>query len=285
MTSLGPFPVTTVLGAFAALGGAWIAVALAMRCPGVDRSEARKESGSRYMDAFLVGLLAARAGFVLRWWPEYAAAPMSILSIADGGFLWWVGLPVALAFAWWRTRRKVSLRRPVLIGMIAGTALWFAFGGVVARLQGAAPPLPDVALQTLDGAPASLRAHAGKPVVVNLWATWCPPCRREMPALADAQRRFPGVDIVLVNQGEDAAEVRYYLAGQGLLVDHVRLDAHSAVMRATGARGLPTTLFYAADGRLLDTHVGELTRAGLSDKMLRRFGQHPLDSTELETTP
>jgi thiol-disulfide isomerase/thioredoxin len=54
-------------------------------------------------------------------------------------------------------------------------------------------PVPLVELRRLDGTPVQLRTLSDKPMVINLWATWCPPCRREMPALQDAQRRHPHI--------------------------------------------------------------------------------------------
>ena len=59
----------------------------------------RRRAGAVVMDAALIGLLAARLGFIIAWWPEYAAAPWSVLAIGDGGFIGWLGLAVAMAFA------------------------------------------------------------------------------------------------------------------------------------------------------------------------------------------
>jgi hypothetical protein len=77
---------------------------------------------------------------------------------------------------------------------------------------------------------------------------------------------------VLVNQGEGRAEIDAFLQEQSLALEHVLLDPHSQTMRDTGARALPTTLFFSADGRLVDTHMGELTRASLASTLHRRFG-------------
>lgn len=261
-----------VLVAAAALLAWWLVRVLARRHCGAGDVARRKAAGALFIDALFVGLLAARLGYVLRWWPEYAAAPMSIVAIGDGGFLWWTGLPAALAFAWWRTAKHAALRKPVLAGIVAGMLAWLAFNGTLALLQRAAPPLPDVALTTLDGAPARLADFGGRPVVINLWATWCPPCRREMPVFEDAQSRYPDVAFLLVNQGEDRDTIAGYLDAQGLSLQHVLLDPPSRVMQDANARALPTTLFFAADGRLVDTHMGELTRASLADTLRRRFG-------------
>ncbi|MGY0561261.1 prolipoprotein diacylglyceryl transferase family protein [Luteimonas sp. A277] len=267
MSALGPFPMRAVIVALALLA-AWLVVrAWARRLP----ESPHKPAGAWLLDAALVGLLAARLGFVLRWWPEYAAAPMSLIAIGDGGFLWWVGLPAAVAFAWWRARRLPALRRPLLAGITAGMLAWLAFNGTLALLQHSAPPLPGTALATLDGSPTTLDAHAGRPIVLNLWATWCPPCRREMPVLEDAQRRYPGVAFVLVNQGEGRDEIQTFLQQQGLVLEHILLDPHSQAMRDMGARALPTTLFFDAGGRLVDTHMGELTRASLASTLRKRF--------------
>lgn len=265
-----------VLVAVAAFLAWWLVRALARHLGGHADPSAPKRAGALFTDALLVGLLAARLGYVLRWWPEYAVAPWSILAIGDGGFLWWIGLPAALAFVGWRSAGQPRLRTPLLAGIAAGMLAWFALGATLALLQRSAPPLPDIAVVTLDGSPARLDASAGKPVVLNLWATWCPPCRREMPVFEDAVQAYPEVHFVLLNQGEDAATISNYLDREGLhLHAQVLLDLHSLAMPATNTRGLPTTLFFDADGHLVDTHMGELTRASLADTLRKRFGVRP----------
>ena len=272
-----------VLVAVAAFLAWWLVRALARHLGGHADPSAPKRAGALFTDALLVGLLAARLGYVLRWWPEYAVAPWSILAIGDGGFLWWIGLPAALAFAWWRSAGQPRLRTPLLAGIAAGMLAWFALGATLALLQRSAPPLPDIAVVTLDGSHARLDASAGKPVVLNLWATWCPPCRREMPVFEDAVQAYPGVRFVLLNQGEDAATIGDYLDREGLhLHAQVLLDLYSLAMPATNTRGLPTTLFFDADGHLVDTHMGELTRASLADTLRKRFGVRPAARPALE---
>lgn len=269
MNSLGPFPISAVIVALSLLAGWLLVRAWARRLP----DSPHKVAGARFIDAALVGLLAARLGFVVGWWPEYVAAPMSIIAIGDGGFLWWIGLPAAIAFTWWRSAGQRWLRKPLFAGIAAGLLAWFALNGTLALLQRSAPSLPDIAARTLDGTPTTLDASASRPIVLNLWATWCPPCRREMPVFEDAAQRYPGIDFVLLNQGEDAATIREFLDRQGLqLHQDILLDPHSQAMPATNTRGLPSTLFFDANGRLVDSHMGELTRASLTDTLRKRFG-------------
>ena len=277
MMGVGPFPIRAIVVALAALVAWAVARALARRLPDAPS----KAAGALVIDALFLGLLVARVAYVLLWWREYAAAPLSIIQIGDGGFIWWAGLAAGIGFVAWRTRAMTALRRPVLAGIAAGTLAWAAAGGALWWMQQSAPPLPDIALTALDGSSAGLADYAGRPVVVNMWATWCPPCRREMPVLERAQGAYPDVSFVLVNQGEDAETIRHFLVEEGLDLRDILRDPHSRTMAETGARALPTTLYFDADGRLVDTHLGELTGASLADTLRRRFGALPLsDPTE-----
>lgn len=211
------------------------------------------------------GLLAARAAFVLKHFDTYAAAPLGMLDVRDGGFVAFAGLLVALAIGGDAARRERRLRRPLATSVLAGIVVWA--GATVAFGSGAMrAPLPEIALLRLDGSPLQLRA-SGRPVVLNLWATWCPPCRREMPALGAAQAANPGVAFVFVNQGEQAAAVQRYLDDERLALKDVTLDPARAVARATQVVGYPTTLFYDAQGRLVSRHMGELSRAQLDEQL------------------
>ncbi len=220
------------------------------------------------LDMLIAAVLAARIAFVIIWYDSYRASPWSMLDIRDGGFTAWAGVIGALAVAIWRGWRLPLLRKPLIVGLAAGALGWGAMSAVLRLTE--RPELPDITLMRLDGEPAQLaRLAAGKPLVVNLWATWCPPCRREMPVLAAAQKRQTGVRFVFVNQGEPSENIQHYLHAAELHLDHVLLDPGTRLALAVGSRALPTTLFYDGNGRLVDTHLGALSAASLSSKLAR----------------
>lgn len=223
------------------------------------------------LDMGLAGIVAARIAFVLLWFDDYAHEPLAILDLRDGGFTAWAGLLAAGLVALWRAWRQPALRKPLTLGLLAGALGWITAPG--ALRFGVDPSLADleaVALVTPQGHPASLAGlAAGKPVVVNLWATWCPPCRREMPVLASAQRQTVDTTFVFANQGEDALTTEQYLVDERLRLDHVVLDRDKGLGRIYGSMALPITLFYDGRGRLVETHLGSLSTASLASKLAR----------------
>ena len=269
MLSIGPFSIRVVAVAAAALV-AWLVARFIQRRPPDGH---HKTASSLILDVLLLGLIAARVGYIARWWSDYAASPRSIVALGDGGFDWRIGLAAALVFAGWRLRRLPALRRPVLAGIVAGLGAWGAAQGTLATLQQSAPPLAAMQPQALDATPVLPASFLGKPVVVNLWATWCPPCQREMPILEQAQRDHPGITVLMINQGEDAQAVRAFLEQKGLRFDHVLLDRTLRAMKTYGSRGLPTTLFFDANGNLVESHMGEISAARLKDTVTQHFGQ------------
>ncbi len=219
-------------------------------------------------DMLLAGVLLARVAFVAIWFDAYRISPWSMLDIRDGGFSPWAGMAAALLVAIWHGWHKAAVRKPLILGLAAGAIVWGGTFTAIRMMQNTT--LPKVPLTTLAGEPADLtRLAAGEPLVVNMWATWCPPCRRELPTLAAAQKLEHGVRFVFADQGEDARTVQRYLGAASLELDNVVLDAGARMGRAVGSGGLPTTLFYDANGRLVDTHVGQLTAGSLASKLDR----------------
>lgn len=219
-------------------------------------------------DMLIAAVLVARVAFVAAWFATYRKAPWSMLDIRDGGFIPWAGVVAALLVATGYGWRRAALRKPLALGLAAGALAWGGMFGAIVTMANTS--LPKASLTTLAGEPADLANLAGgKPMVVNLWASWCPPCRREMPVLAAAQMREPGMRFVFVNQGEDGTTAQHYLAAAGLTVDNVLLDPGGGVGREIGSAGLPTTLFYDAGGRLVDTQLGALSAASLASKLVQ----------------
>lgn len=262
MLSVGPFSVEVVLIAMAAVM-AWLVARTWARA--VPDALAKLASGF-IIDALLVGVLCARLAYVARWWPDYWAQPLSIFAIADGGFYSWAGVPVAFIFLWWRTRASAN-RWPSLGAAFIGVGFWLLASLMIVSLQSSLV-LPNLSLtQYSNQQSTELHQYLGKPLVINLWATWCPPCRREMPMFERAQQQFPEVTILMVNQGEDADAIRRYLQQQGLTINDVLLDPHSRSMRELGANALPATLFFDAQGNMKYAHMGELSLAAFRDNL------------------
>ncbi len=232
------------------------------------------------LDMLLIGLVAARLAFVLRYASLYLSDPWSILRPGDGGYEIWAGVIAGLLFGAWRVSRNETLKVPLASGAFAGLAAWAILANSMTQLERAEIRLPDTRLATVDGQEIQLSAFSGRPSVINLWATWCPPCRREMPVLAEAQRTNAGVEFVFVNQGEAADVIENYLRKEAIQLRNVVVDPASSVSQSTGARGLPTTLFFDGSGRLTGTHMGELTRASLAHK-LKQIGNGSRSAKEI----
>jgi thiol-disulfide isomerase/thioredoxin len=244
----------------------------------------RRQSRDHVGYAVMLGLVVARLVHVVLNREAYAVEPWSALDIRDGGFEVLPGVAAAaLGLAWslWRARAQAwaqgAARRGVVGACGVGLAVWF---GARVALAPAAMELPTMALQPLDvpsleslatAASASLppaprtlaEVAAGRPMVINLWATWCGPCRAEMPAFVQAQRELGDIVFVFVNQGEDAVVAKRYLATLAPRPDHVLLDPTWSVGQAVASKSLPTTLFVNAKGMIVKRHVGMLNVAAL----------------------
>ena len=130
-----------------------------------------------------------------------------------------------------------------------------ALDTLIAGDQAHAFTLPD-----LNGNDVSLSEYAGQPVVINFWATWCAPCRIEMPELQNAYNTYKDQNLMIlaVNAQEDEQHVREFFDDLGLTFKPL-LDSDGKVGRAYGAFGLPSTYFVDGSGEVTAVHRGILT--------------------------
>jgi len=127
-----------------------------------------------------------------------------------------------------------------------------------------------------DRAQVSLASLRGRPVVVNLWASWCVPCRKEMPALEAVYRQGRGrVAFIGVNHEDDRDAALKFVAKTGVTYPS-GFDPRGKVATAYGLVGLPTTLCISADGRLLGRRTGAVTERELRATIVRFFGSRVL---------
>ena len=154
----------------------------------------------------------------------------------------------------------------VLIGvlLIAGGVIGLLLAvSQSAQLPGTpvAAPLPDVTVTTLGGEAVNLADLRGRPLLINFWATWCPPCREEMPALERIERKWAerGAAVVVINFEEDEETIRRYLAENGLSLP-VFQDSSGEVAQILDITYLPTTLFVDSTGVIRSRNEGALSQ-------------------------
>ncbi len=156
----------------------------------------------------------------------------------------------------------------VVGALVVAWIIWLAVAGPKGPMAGELPP-PNLTapgafqadygwtLQTPAGDPVDFARYRGKTVFLNLWATWCPPCRMEMPAIVNLanQSRVDDVVFLAVSTDEDADTLRSYLNREkmpGLTV----LRAEEAPPDIFLTDGIPATFIIAPDGRIAAAHVG-----------------------------
>jgi thiol-disulfide isomerase/thioredoxin len=132
---------------------------------------------------------------------------------------------------------------------------------------------PDFTLTTPDGDSFTListidrSSTAGKPVVLNFWATWCGPCRIEMPHMQATSEKYAGqVAIIGVNQMEPADRITDFAAEFGLTYP-LLVDEQNVVNNLYGITSLPTTIFIDANGTVRELIIGTISQGVLEDRI------------------
>ncbi|MFI5265921.1 MAG: TlpA family protein disulfide reductase [Chloroflexota bacterium] len=143
-----------------------------------------------------------------------------------------------------------------LLAVAAGAYYWFFQRPASTPIIGR--PAPAFQLQTLEGSSASLAGYRGRPVIVNFWATWCEPCKQEMPALQAESAARPDLVVLGVDNVESAVKVKPYVDQLGVRFP-ILLDQDASVMERYQVTGLPTSFFIDRSGVLRSLYRGALT--------------------------
>ncbi len=139
----------------------------------------------------------------------------------------------------------------VLLSGCASSGTVSEYGPEIGKLA------PDFTLTGMDGQKVSLSDLRGKPVLLNFWASWCGPCRMEMPFLQKIYEKWTGKDLVLlaINLQEEPTKVREFVESAGFTFP-VLLTTGNEIPLAYNIRGIPATFFVDADGVIRDIKVG-----------------------------
>jgi peroxiredoxin len=147
--------------------------------------------------------------------------------------------------------------RRVLAGLLALACIASAEAQGLKPWQGG--QTPQLEAVDLDGASHDLAQYRGKVVLVNFWATWCAPCRAEMPSIERLRRSLEGrpFAVLAVNVGESGRAAREF-AAQVPVGFPLLLDRDTRIAKSWGAKLLPATFIVGPDGAIRYSHLGEL---------------------------
>ncbi|WP_028300722.1 TlpA disulfide reductase family protein [Oceanospirillum beijerinckii] len=213
---------------------------------------------------FWYGLVAARLAFVAQDPSAFSYDWLSILYFWQPGYSLTAALITAgvVTLMHFKTQPKAlgAASAILLVAVVvwAGLKLWQPLD------RDQVQNLPDIQLPTLQGQAVNLSKQK-QPLIINLWASWCAPCLREMPALVYFAQQNPELTVWLVNAGESSITVENFVRNNPDLAlpdNMLVLDPNQQLMQHFNAPGLPVTLAFN-QGRLIDSHIGELNPARL----------------------
>jgi cytochrome c biogenesis protein CcmG/thiol:disulfide interchange protein DsbE len=172
------------------------------------------------------------------------------------------------------------MRKPVLILIVILLAIAvYEFAGHHARTSGPNAAAihavaPDFSLQDLDGAPLNLSSYKGKVVLLDFWATWCTPCRDEIPNFVDFQKNYggQGLQIIGISMDDGPKPVREFYQ-QFKMNYPVAMGSTQLAQSYGGILGLPVTFLIGRDGRIAAKYVGATDMAALEQQMKSQLGE------------
>ena len=134
----------------------------------------------------------------------------------------------------------------------------------------AGSPAPDFTLQTLKGETVSLKDYRGEVLLINFWATWCPPCRSEMPDMEDLyiERKNQDFTVLAINIQEADKPVSSFVDRYGLTFP-VLMDVTGEVSQQFGVQSLPTSFFVDKEGRIAGFSMGAMNKSAMLKKLQR----------------
>lgn len=216
------------------------------------------------------------------YWPDYSPRKKRTPPWRGLLFLIILGASIFLVGAlndWWQVLSPESSNRTSMTDMAATDA-------AVIVLETEEPPTathtplpvaavtagaPDFTLESLfdDSSPISLSDYAGRPVILNFWASWCVPCREEMPALQNVYEQYQDDGLVLlgINQTyiDNLQAARDFVEELDLSFPSVRDDTGDVSEREYRVLGLPTTVFITAEGKIAYVQVGQLSQGQIAE--------------------
>ena len=156
--------------------------------------------------------------------------------------------------------------------LVAILVIGLAITGCEAEAPETSNKAPDFELPDLDGKPVSLSDFRGKPVFLNFWATWCPPCRAEMPYIQEIYKEWSGKELVVlaINIGENPSKVGEFMESFSLSF-LVLLDEDSKVSNEYNVPPIPTTFFIDKNGIIQVTKIGSFQSKAEIEKYLSQI--------------
>ncbi len=160
----------------------------------------------------------------------------------------------------------------IALAVAASVAVAGCSGGSDGSAKGS---LPDVKLVELNTGKATSWDGKGRPMVVNLWASWCVPCRTEMPAFDEVHQAL-GDKVAIVGVTDDPDRSAAKKAAAASKVSYpLKVDVDQELMVDLDVSGLPATIFVDADGTIVGRHTGALTKAELLREIEKRYDITP----------